>query len=111
MTAASTGSVPSPVGDLGSRLLDARRRAGLSQAELARRARVSQAAVSNWESGRRTPDLDDLFSLAAALDVDVAALLPETRQPAQALLRATADRLASGHLHHAVDHLEREAAQ
>lgn len=34
----------------------ARRQAGLTQARLARRSRTSQAAISEYEAGRRTPE-------------------------------------------------------
>jgi transcriptional regulator with XRE-family HTH domain len=110
VSAIPTDPQASPLAGLGRRLFEERKRAGLSQADLARRAGVSQAAVSNWESGRRKPDLDDLFGLASSLDIDVAGLLPQTRQPAPALLRAQAERLASDHLRSAVDSLERKAA-
>ena len=45
---------------------EARLRAGLSQAELARRARVSQPVVSAYESGRREPGLLMLTKLVEA---------------------------------------------
>lgn len=47
---------------LGSALLlkDARRRAGLTQADLARRLGVSQAAVAKLESARANPTVDTL---------------------------------------------------
>lgn len=44
----------------------ARRRSGLSQAELARRARVSQPVISAYESGRREPGLSMLTKLVEA---------------------------------------------
>jgi predicted nucleotidyltransferase/DNA-binding XRE family transcriptional regulator len=43
--------------DVARLLLDARRQAGLSQAELARRAGISQPVVSAYERGRREPSL------------------------------------------------------
>lgn len=45
---------------------EARRRSGLSQAELARRAGVSQPVISAYESGRREPGLATLSKLVAA---------------------------------------------
>lgn len=45
---------------------EARRRAGLSQQELARRARVSQPVISAYESGRREPGLTMLTKLVKA---------------------------------------------
>jgi transcriptional regulator with XRE-family HTH domain len=47
-------------------LRTARREAGLSQAELAARARTSQATVSAYESGRKEPSLSTLSRLLAA---------------------------------------------
>jgi uncharacterized protein len=45
---------------------EARRRSGLSQAELARRAEVSQPVISAYESGRREPGLRTLVKLVEA---------------------------------------------
>lgn len=46
--------------DAASLLREARRRAGLTQAELARRLGVSQAAVAKLESPRANPTIDTL---------------------------------------------------
>jgi hypothetical protein len=90
----------------GSLLREARRRAGLSQTELARRAGVPQSTVSEYEGGRREPALRTLTRLVAAtgheLTLDLARTdpsvrgLPDTalgrrvRQHRQALLDAVA---------------------
>ena len=57
----------------GSLLREARRRAHLSQVELARRAGVTQSVVSAYESGTRQPSLPTLARLVSAtgLDLDV----------------------------------------
>lgn len=47
-------------------LRDARRRAGLTQAELARRAGTSQATISAYENGRKEPSVQTLSRLLAA---------------------------------------------
>lgn len=47
----------------------ARRARGLTQPEVAEAAGVSQAALSRYENGERTPDADVLGGLAAALGV------------------------------------------
>jgi transcriptional regulator with XRE-family HTH domain len=52
--------------DVPATLRDARRQAGLSQAELARRAETSQATVSAYESGRKSPSVATLDRLLAA---------------------------------------------
>lgn len=44
----------------------ARRRAGLTQAELARRAGTSQPVVSAYERGHRQPEIDTLARLVEA---------------------------------------------
>lgn len=50
----------------GSVLREARQRSGMSQAELARRARVSQSVISVYESGRREPGMAMLVKLVEA---------------------------------------------
>jgi len=47
----------------GALLRDARRRSGLSQSELARRAKVAQSVISAYEVGRREPGLSMLSRL------------------------------------------------
>jgi transcriptional regulator with XRE-family HTH domain len=51
--------------DAARALRDARLRAGLSQAELARRAGTSQATVCAYETGRKQPALSTLERLLA----------------------------------------------
>jgi DNA-binding XRE family transcriptional regulator len=53
---------------MGQRLFDLRRRAGLTQEGLARKADVTTAAVRFWEKGKRTPSLEMAVKLADALD-------------------------------------------
>lgn len=57
----------------GTLLREARRRAGLSQAELARRAGVTQSVVSAYENAARQPSVPTLARLVAAagLELDV----------------------------------------
>jgi transcriptional regulator with XRE-family HTH domain len=52
---------------------EARKRAGLTQAELAARAGTTQSAVARVESGRVSPSLERLTELvqAAGFDIDV----------------------------------------
>lgn len=60
-------------------LLEARRRAGLTQAELARRAGTSQPTISAYESGRKQPSVDTFSRLLAATGSRLA--LEMGRQP------------------------------
>jgi uncharacterized protein len=55
----------------GSVLRAARRKAGISQAELARRAGVAQSVISVYESGRRQPSVPTLASLVAATGLEL----------------------------------------
>ena len=67
----------------GNRLYALRREAGLSQAELGARLRVSNKAVSKWENGTAKPGLDIARRLAEALNVTLDELMtplaPEKR--------------------------------
>lgn len=54
-------------GTAGRLLLEARRRAGVSQTELARRTRTPQSVLSAYERSRRQPSVAALARLLAAL--------------------------------------------
>ena len=92
---------------------DARIDRGMSQADLARRTGRTQAAVSLWESGKRTLGLDDLLDLSHELQKDLSYFLPpdRLRQPIAMLLRATAERIAGSELRDVVDKLLIEVEQ
>jgi transcriptional regulator with XRE-family HTH domain len=62
----------------GSRVRDKRQQRGLSQAALSRRIGVTQASLSNYETGRREMSLEHALSLASALNTSLGDLLPET---------------------------------
>ena len=59
----------------GWRLQTARRKAGLTQDQLAARLGLSRSSVANIESGRQGVGVDGVFAHARALDVDPAWLL------------------------------------
>ena len=67
-------SSPTPR-DFAGRLRAARELKGLSQAELAAKARLQPSAVSHFETGRRAPSFENLRGLADALDVSTDYLL------------------------------------
>ena len=71
---------------------------GLKQVELAARAGLQQAYVSELEAGKKTPSLDALQALAAALDLDVGHLIPpreeSEKKPGTAQRRAQAEAVA-----------------
>jgi len=71
---------------VGDRIRQARKAAGLTQAQLAERVRVSEGIVQMWENARRTPSLPMVQAIALELMIDPAKLLndepPEGRYAA-----------------------------
>lgn len=68
---------------LGERIAALRRRAGLSQAELAQRLQISASAMGMYEQGRREPSVDTLVALAQELQVSTDFLLTGKIRTAQ----------------------------
>ena len=62
-----------------NRIKEVRTKKHISQAELASMLDTSQSALAAYENGRKTPKLETLSRIAAALDVSVLALLPSRR--------------------------------
>ncbi len=60
---------------LGARIATLRRDAGWSQAELAKRLKVSSSAVGMYEQGRREPSADTLVALSRIFGVTTDYLL------------------------------------
>lgn len=57
------------------RLVEARKRAGLSQRDLARKAGVAQSVIAELERGKHPPSVSSLSKLATALGVNPTQLL------------------------------------
>jgi transcriptional regulator with XRE-family HTH domain len=68
----------------------ARKKAGLSQKQLAARLHVSQSQVSDWERGTVNPRARNLHAAAALLDVPVDELLDVDTAPTLRQLRQRA---------------------
>lgn len=66
---------------LNEKILYYRKAARLSQEELAARVGVSRQAVSKWELGDATPEVDKLLALARAFGVTTDELLSEGEPP------------------------------
>lgn len=62
---------------LSEKIYELRRKAGLSQDALAERIGVSRQAVSKWETGAATPELDKLRALCACFGVTLDELTGE----------------------------------
>ncbi|MFN8669218.1 MAG: helix-turn-helix transcriptional regulator [Gemmatimonadaceae bacterium] len=74
---------------------EARRRAGITQSELAERAGTTQSAVARWESGRSLPSLEKLNELVERCGLEVVVTLTPVRGFEDQLLL---DRRAHTHL-------------
>jgi HTH-type transcriptional regulator, competence development regulator len=61
--------------DVGERIREWRLRREMSQAEVARRAGITQASLSNYENGKRDMPLSTLVGVASALNVSIGDLL------------------------------------
>jgi transcriptional regulator with XRE-family HTH domain len=82
------------VGLFASRLRELRQSRGMTQAELARQARITVSYVWRLETGRTAPGIDLVDRLAKALGTTVADLVPTTAPPdTLPILREQADKL------------------
>lgn len=70
---------------IGSRITALRKKAGLSQAELAKRINVSASAIGMYEQGRREPSIEVLIALSEEFDTTIDALVNPSRQMLQDL--------------------------
>lgn len=82
---APTAASPAPIGLLATALRRERERAGMSLAELARRAGLAKSTLSQLESGVGNPSLETLWALAMALDVQVSRLIGEAQARVQVI--------------------------
>lgn len=57
------------------KIQEARKRANLTQTQLAERLGVNRATVSKYENGEISPTMDQLFKIAEALNVSVLSLI------------------------------------
>lgn len=78
---------------IGERIRRARERAGLSQAELARRINVSRTAIYQWEEGQTTIRNGKVPALAAALGLQPNDLNPFDGDSTLARIEEKLDRI------------------
>ena len=70
---------------LGEKLTQARKAAGLTQADVAAKLDVSRQAVSRWESGRSKPSTERLLTLGELYGVSIDRLLNQADTPVAAV--------------------------
>lgn len=63
------------------RLVEARKKRGLSQDDLANKTKLQASAISHFETGSRKPSFDNLKRLADALEITSDYLLGRTDDP------------------------------
>ena len=78
------------LGTVGARIVARRRKAGLTQKQLARKMRVCPQAVSKWERGRALPDILYVDELADILGCSIDWLLTGKREGEEYLARVCA---------------------
>lgn len=71
----------SPGSSMGSRLREARERAGTSAAALAEALGVNVTSIKAWENDKRTPRANKLVNIAGVLGVSVRWLLEGQAEP------------------------------
>ncbi|AXK33442.1 XRE family transcriptional regulator [Streptomyces armeniacus] len=84
---ARTGRTESraPLAAIAASLQQERRRAGLSLAEVARRAGIAKSTLSQLESGTGNPSVETLWALSVTLDVPFARLVDPPRPTVQVI--------------------------
>ncbi len=70
--------------ELGTRISDLRKKAGMTQEQLASLLGTTRQAVSKWESGKSQPDLDLIIRLGEIFNVSMDYLLLGGNSPAAA---------------------------
>lgn len=56
---------------LGKKLKQLREKSNLSQTDIAKKLNISRQAISSWEKGYSTPDIDNLVLLSNLYDFDL----------------------------------------
>lgn len=74
---------------LSEKLKELRRRAGLSQRDVARQLGVSPSIISSYETGERTPSVENLLALSFLYKCSVDHLLGKDAEPPRVLLDAS----------------------
>ena len=63
------------------RIRNERKKANLTQAELATKLGIQQSTVASWETGANTPRMKNLLKMASVLGCDISRLFTTTDAP------------------------------
>jgi CheY-like chemotaxis protein/DNA-binding XRE family transcriptional regulator len=74
--------------NFGDSIKKIREEKGFSQEELARKLDVAQSTIGMWESGKRTPKLDELSRLARVLNITINRLIGQTKERKVELIKS-----------------------
>lgn len=72
---------------VGQRIKAARKKVGMTQAELAQKLGISYVGISQWENDLRKPKIETIQRIAAALGVEWNELIPEEKQENRFIFR------------------------
>lgn len=86
-----------PLAAIAASLQRERRRAGLSLAEVARRAGIAKSTLSQLESGTGNPSVETLWALSVTLDVPFGQLVQPRRPTVQVIRAGDGPAFASEH--------------
>ena len=72
---------------LGEKIKEARKKAGLSQEQLASKLNISRSAVAKWETDKGIPDIENLKAISQLLNVSIDYLLDNEQELTSVCLR------------------------
>lgn len=68
---------------VGAKLAEVRNSADITQTQAANLLNTTQATVSRWESGDRTPSVQQLYFISTAYGVSTSSLIPDIGTPTE----------------------------
>lgn len=95
-----TQDAKAPIAVIAASLQRERHRAGLSLAEVARRAGIAKSTLSQLESGSGNPSVETLWALGVALDVPFSRLVEPARPKVQVIRAGEGPAVASEQAHY-----------
>lgn len=95
-----TPDAKAPIAVIAASLQRERHRAGLSLAEVARRAGIAKSTLSQLESGSGNPSVETLWALGVALDVPFSRLVEPARPKVQVIRAGEGPAVASEQAHY-----------